>query len=148
MWVDDDDVEAALKTGNEQPLKESGVRYCLSKDRRYCVLIRVHDAWYTEGDGWRDGNFPPRAGRKGRRALNFYKRQLGDDEGLWFKTLVPESVEIREMQASDEGHLDAVLGTSSRRLTFSRIDDLMWDVITGKGQEEHEIEAAFEMLWD
>ncbi|MEZ4222602.1 MAG: hypothetical protein R3B13_16800 [Polyangiaceae bacterium] len=89
LWIDDDAVRHVMESGDDNDLVRSSVPFCLSLDNTYCVLVREHDAWLDPTDGWRDANATPPLGRHGRLVLNFYKKQLGEEPGLWFKTFVP-----------------------------------------------------------
>ncbi len=55
----------AQSAGDMTSLEESGVQYCMSPDYTYCIVIRDHAAWYIEGEGWRDGNYPPKDSEPG-----------------------------------------------------------------------------------
>ena len=44
-WIDDEVVENALKSKSKTNLEKSKVKYCVSDDFKYCILVRKHSAW-------------------------------------------------------------------------------------------------------
>jgi hypothetical protein len=146
-WIDNETVEQALVSGDLSSLIESGVQFCMSPDRAYCVLIRDHAAWYVEGEGWRDGNYPPEEDAVGRPALNFFKRQMGDEQGFWFKIFIPNSVTIGGLTSVNEQFCELAVGSYQCRIAYNSLDGLMWDIMTGNAEPEEEIEATFSKIW-
>lgn len=146
-WIDDDSVKYAQATGDLSSLLASGVQFCMSPDRTYCVLIRDHGAWTVEGEGWLDANRPPEDAASGRAMMNFYKRQSGGDQGFWFKIFVPNAVKIHGIVGIDANSCEVATDSGQRRIAYDRLGHLMWEVLTGKPQPEKKIEASFAKLW-
>ncbi|MDF1699926.1 MAG: hypothetical protein P1V36_02025 [Planctomycetota bacterium] len=147
-WIDDAAVRHAQETVDPGALLAAGVPHAMSPDGRYVVLVRDHAAWHIEGEGWRDSNSPPEAGAEGRPVLNFSELPVGDDAGLWFKTLLPASVAQLEFAAVDAEH--CLLGTASgtHPLSYRRFGEVMLHVATGNAQSEADLERAFERVGD
>ena len=146
VWIEDQIVENALKAGDTHIVDEAIVKYCMSNDNTYCVVIREHSAWYVDGDGWNEGNFPPKKGEEGREMLNFYKKQVGDDNGFWFKVFIPSSVKIIELKTISNDKYVIKTDKDQYELNYNDIDGLMWDLMSGTGVEEDEIESNFKLL--
>lgn len=148
LWIDNEAVSKAQVSGNLSAIIKSGVQYCMSPNRKYCILVREHSAWHVEGEGWRDANNPPENEESGRQMLNFFKLQNNSEIGIWFKVFVPQSMIIREIKSVNGECCEVIIGSECHRLSYSRIEDLMWDVMTGNAEQEDEIETTFSKIWN
>ena len=80
--------------------------------------------------------------------LNFYKSQSGDNEGFWFKIFVPNSVTIIGVSNVDNRRCMVLTNSGAFHLTYASLDKLMWEVMSGTGLSEEEIENTFSKIWD
>ena len=71
-WISNDVVQNALRSKQVVELEKSGLIYSISDDFEYCLIIREHNAWQINGEGWRDSNEPPQNNLDARRVLNFF----------------------------------------------------------------------------
>ena len=78
--------------------------------------------------------------------LNFYKKQVGDDNGFWFKVFIPSSVKIIELKTISNDKYVIKTDKDQYELNYNDIDGLMWDLMSGTGVEEDEIESNFKLL--
>jgi hypothetical protein len=139
-WIDDELVEKALKTKSIKDLKKSGVKFCISDDFKYCILVRKHSAWEIKKEGWRDANEPPKKGETSRWVLNFYKKGSS-----WFKIFVPLKYEITGFE-EDGKKYKIITKKESIIGKFSSHESLMWDVMAGNAEKETEIEEKFLLI--
>lgn len=146
-WISDEQVNRAQETGDFSALEANEIPFCMSPDRTYCILVRDHAAWQIEGEGWREGNYAPGQDGEGRCVINFFKCQRGDDTGFWYKTLVPTAVRIVGLRSVDSTCFEVATENASLKAAYSRLDGLMWDLMTGNAQTEDDIEAAFAGIW-
>lgn len=105
----------------------------------FLVVVRDHDAWFIEGQGWHDANAPVDPGGVGRQMVNYY------DRGSWSKLPVPASIRIESVAWDGERF---VFGTS--RGTVHCTPRQVWlavqDSMTGRGLSEAQIEHNFRKL--
>lgn len=146
LWIEDDVVYDALGSGNDGSLLASGVPFCVSEDRRCCVLVREHSAWLVRGEGWRDANSPPGLGEQGRLVLNFYRAQQDECTGVWFKAFVPIREGLVELALAGESSCTIRGAVHELHLRFDGIDRLMWQLMTGHAQPEEEIERLYSLI--
>ena len=147
IWIDNQTVNNAQASGDTSLIAEAGAPFCMSGDRTYCILVRTHAAWYVDGEGWRNGNYPPEGDSIGRPMLNFFKRQVGDETGYWFKMFIPKAVVFSAIEDVDGHCCEAMIDSDLHRLTYTDLDRMKWDMITGRAEPEEEIEGKFAKMW-
>ncbi|WP_339727782.1 hypothetical protein [uncultured Gimesia sp.] len=148
LWIDNEVVNKAQKNGDFSAIIESGVQFCMSPDRKYCILVRDHSAWHVEGEGWRDSNDPPENEESGRQMLNFFKCQIDSEIGIWFKAFIPQDEAIRDIESVDDECCEVIIGSERHRIYYTKIDGLMWDLMTGNAVTEDEIKTTFSKIWN
>ena len=146
-WINNEQVFSALKSGDFILLSASGYRYCVSQDRRSCVLVREHSAWNVRGEGWRDSNIAPSQGETGREVLNFFVTPVNGSPGVWFKCFLPLDLDITALRADAEDNYILQAQGATYKAAFSRIPSLMWELMTGDAEKENDIKTKFRSIW-
>ncbi len=80
--------------------------------------------------------------------LNFFKRQVGEESGFWFKVFIPKAVTVGRITGVDKEFCAAMINSERRVLSYTRIDQLMWGCMTGNAESEQDIKAKFEQIWN
>ncbi len=141
-WIEDKIVNQALKEESKKEIEKTGVKFCISNDFQYCILVRKHHAWEIEGEGWRDRNLPPELDDTWRWTLNFYHFEKATKNSWWFKMFVPLKYKIVKIEQVDDEYkiitdLEIIIGKFSSYYILSR------NVLTGNAETEEEIERKF-----
>jgi hypothetical protein len=105
----------------------------------FLVVVRDHDAWFIEGQGWHDANARVDPGGVGRQMVNYY------NHSSWSKLPVPAAIRIESVTWDGEAF---VFRTSrgSVRSTPRQVWLAVQDSITGRGLSEAEMEYNFRKL--
>lgn len=141
-WIENEQVERALKERSVQEIEQADVKFFISDDFSYCVLVRRHSAWEVGDGGWRDANQPPKEGESWRWVLNFYHYSREQEQSSWFKIFVPLKYEVLGMEAAGDSYsIITVNGAITGK--FSSHSSLMWSLMTGNAETEAEIERKF-----
>ena len=139
-WLSNAEIRSMLERGNRQAVlayvHESPLR-AVNADCTFLVMVRDHDAWFLEGQGWHDANRPVgNIDGSCRQMINIY------EGGSWTKMPIPMSVRINSVKRDS----DAFVFTTSRgeirspqRYVWLAVHDSM----TGRGLSEEEIEHNF-----
>jgi len=139
-WIDNELVDEALESGNYSHLAASGVPFAVSKDRRFCIVLRDHASRGVKGGHRLSGNYPPEPGSESRSTLNFYGSPTHDKWGFWFKIHVPSSVTLVSLEDSDLNGFIARTDSSSMFVSYNHIRELNWN--------EEDILNRFDLIWD
>jgi hypothetical protein len=119
-------------------VEESSLR-AVNDTLDFLVVIRDHDAWFIDGEGWNDANAPVAPGGVGRQVVNYY------DRNSWSKLPVPTSCRIQTV--TYDGMV--FLFSTSRgeiRSTPRQVWLAVQDSISGRLLSEEEIEHNFRKL--
>jgi hypothetical protein len=140
-WLPNDEVQSLL-SGDPVRLRafvdESPLR-AVNGELDFLVVVRDHDAWFIEGEGWHDANAPVDSGGVGRQMVNYY------DRDSWSKLPVPAAVRIESVSWDGEAfvfHTTRGPIRSTQRQVWLAVQDS----ITGRGLSEAEIEHNFRKL--
>jgi len=148
MWIENSEVENALKSQDFDVFNSRGILFCNSSDYKYCIFIRTHSAWKVSKTGWRDANSSPEEGELGRGMINFAKIQKDDEPGFWFKTFIPLSVEPNLLKCSGNNEYELHATNDIYRANFKDVPSLMWKLMTGSEQSEEDIKERFSVIWN
>lgn len=144
-WIKNEEITNLLKNNSSEGIKKFGTNICVSDDFEYCLLLRLHDAWEIDREGWRNSNSSPDANSKGRLVLNFYHYMKDRDGSSWFKIFVP--IKYSNIALKSNGDTYEIITDSETIIgKFDRHDRLMWDCITGHAEPESEIGMKFNLL--
>jgi hypothetical protein len=140
-WLSYDEVRSLL-SGDSDRLRayvdESPLR-AVNGALDFLVVVRDHDAWYIDGQGWHDANAPVAPSGVGRQMINYY------DRTSWSKLPVPASDRIHSVCWDGE----AFVFRASRgpiRSTPRQVWLAVQDSITGRALSEFQIEQNFRKL--
>ncbi len=125
-----DNHEALLAYVGESPL------WAVNADHDFLVVVRDHDAWFIEGQGWHDANRPVAEDGVGRQMINYYDRRS------WSKLPVPSSLRVDSVVWDGKEFLFSTswgeIRCSPRQAWLA-----VQDSLTGRGLSEEEIEHNF-----
>ncbi len=140
-WLPYDEMQA-LMAGDPDRLRayadESPLR-AVNDSLDFLVVVRDHDAWFIDGQGWHDANSPVAPGGVGRQMVNYY------DRGSWSKLPVPASVRIESVIWEGEVFVFRTSGGPIRS-TPQQVWLAVQDSMTGRGLSEAEMEHNFRKL--
>ncbi len=140
-WLSYDEMQSLLH-GDPERLREHATESPLravNDALDFLVVVRDHDAWFIEGQGWHDANAPIDDGGIGRQMINYY------DGKSWSRLPVPSSIRIESVCWDGE----AFVFRTSRgpiRSTARQVWLAVQDSMTGRALSEAEIESNFRKL--
>lgn len=144
-WVTDDEVIEAMQSKSAELLIDRRIKFCMSDDFQYCVVLKEHAAWQVTDGGWRYGNYPPEENEGGRPVLSFLHSKQLTKAGFVFRAFVPQKHAVTLL----ENNMDSYrIKTESEIFEgkYGFLEKLMWDVVLGWAEPEEEIEKKFNLL--
>ena len=142
-WVDNEEIFDSLRNKSNTLFNKLEDQVCVSENFEYCLLIRTHEAWHVENQGWRDSNNKPDNKDNGRLILNFFKVDKNDGIESWFKIFLPLKYNDYKLLAIEKNNYKIITGNNEIVGKFDSFDSLMWNFITGNAEQETEIEYKF-----
>lgn len=146
-WIENEKVFEAMKNKSSTFFNELGNWISVSDDYNFSILIRNHNSWFIENQGWRDANEKPTKPENGRLVINFYKLDRNTGNTKWFKAFIPikysENCKIESFN-NDKYRIRSANGEIIGN--YKNFDSLMWDLINGKAEKEFEIENKFKLI--